>query len=57
MMPAGGIVVVVVMMYVVLLLVLLGLPLLLLTEKREKDIADVVVFATCVSCIFKRNKQ
>ena len=56
--PAGRhAVVVVMMMCVVLLLVLLGLPLLLLTE-REKDIADVVVFATCVvTCIFRRNKQ
>ena len=40
------------MCVVLLLLVLLGLPLLLLTE-REKDITDVVVNATCVSCIFK----
>ena len=50
--------VVVMMCVVLLLLVLLGLqvPLLLFTE-REKDIADVVVFANCVSCIFKRNKQ
>ena len=39
-------------MRLVLLLVLLGLPLLLLTE-RGKDIADIVVFATCVPCIFK----
>ena len=47
---------VVVMCVVLLLLVLLGLPLLLLTE-RQKDIADVAVFASCVFCIFKRNKQ
>ena len=46
----------VVVMCVVLLLVLLGLPLLLLTE-TEKDIADVVDFANCVSFIFKRNKE
>ena len=48
--------VVVVVVCVVLLLVLLGLPLLLLTE-RQKDIANVVVYASCVSCIFKCNKQ
>ena len=49
-------VVVVVMCVVLLLLVLLGLPLLLLTE-IEKDIADVVDFANCVYCIFKRSNK
>jgi len=49
-------VVVMMMCVVLLLLVLLGLPLLLLTE-TEKDIADVVDSANCVSCIFKRNKE
>jgi len=33
-----------------------GLPVLLLIE-RQKDIADVAAFASCVFCIFKRNKQ